>query len=118
MELVLYPCLAIMITVLAFNVLGDGLRDALTQGSELGGGNGQAEFIGNQGLVVEYQTDDAIIHAVNGVDLVVKEGETWALLVKQRRQDNDHVRPSHLPKPQGIVRQGGIFLREQVFIFA
>ena len=29
MELVLYPGLAIMITVLAFNVLGDGLRDAL-----------------------------------------------------------------------------------------
>ena len=29
MELVLYPGIFIMITVLAFNLLGDGLRDAL-----------------------------------------------------------------------------------------
>ncbi|NIV93305.1 ABC transporter permease, partial [candidate division KSB1 bacterium] len=28
-HLVLYPGLAIMITVLAFNLLGDGLRDAI-----------------------------------------------------------------------------------------
>ena len=29
MELVLFPGICIMITVLAFNLLGDGLRDAL-----------------------------------------------------------------------------------------
>ena len=29
MELVLYPGIVIMIAVLAFNLLGDGLRDAL-----------------------------------------------------------------------------------------
>ena len=31
-------------------------------------------------LVVEYHTDDAIIHAVNGVNLVVKQGETIGLV--------------------------------------
>jgi peptide/nickel transport system ATP-binding protein len=31
-------------------------------------------------LVIEYHTDDAIIHAVNGINLVVKEGETIGLV--------------------------------------
>ena len=31
-------------------------------------------------LVVEYHTDDAVIHAVNGVNLTVKEGETLGLV--------------------------------------
>ena len=31
-------------------------------------------------LVVEYHTDDAVIHAVNGVNLIVKQGETIGLV--------------------------------------
>ena len=31
-------------------------------------------------LVVEYRTDDGIIHAVNGIDLIVKRGETLGLV--------------------------------------
>ena len=31
-------------------------------------------------LVVEYHTDDAIVHAVNGIDLTVKKGETIGLV--------------------------------------
>lgn len=31
-------------------------------------------------LVIEYHTDDAIIHAVNGVNLIVKQGETIGLV--------------------------------------
>ena len=33
-----------------------------------------------RGLVVEYRTDDGVIHAVNGVDLVVNRGETLGLV--------------------------------------
>ena len=33
-----------------------------------------------QDLVVEYHTDEAVIHAVNGVSLVVKQGETIGLV--------------------------------------
>ena len=33
-----------------------------------------------QDLVVEYHTDDAIIHAVNNVNLVVRQGETLGLV--------------------------------------
>jgi peptide/nickel transport system ATP-binding protein len=31
-------------------------------------------------LVIEYRTDDAVIHAVNGIDLTVKQGETIGLV--------------------------------------
>ena len=31
-------------------------------------------------LVVEYHTDEAIVHAVNGVNLVIKRGETLGLV--------------------------------------
>ncbi|HHU30574.1 MAG TPA: ATP-binding cassette domain-containing protein, partial [Firmicutes bacterium] len=31
-------------------------------------------------LVVKYHTDDAVIHAVNGVNLTVKKGETIGLV--------------------------------------
>ena len=33
-----------------------------------------------QDLVVEYHTDDAVIHAVNGINLTVKQGETIGLV--------------------------------------
>ena len=38
-------------------------------------------------LVIEYKTEDTIIHALNGVDLMVKKGETIGHLLLMR----DHI---------------------------
>ena len=72
---------------------------------------GKQNLLEIKDLVVEYQTDDAIIHAVNGVDLVVKEGETLGLVGETGAGKTTIARTilRILPKPQGIVRQGGIF---------
>mgnify|MGYP000991741367 CR=1 FL=1 len=72
---------------------------------------GKQNLLEIKDLVVEYQTDDAIIHAVNGVDLVVKEGETLGLVGETGAGKTTIARTilRILPKPQGIVRQGRIF---------
>ena len=37
-------------------------------------------FLDIRDLVVEYHTDDAVIHAVNGVSLTLNKGETLGLV--------------------------------------
>lgn len=66
-------------------------------------------------LVVEYRTDDAIIHAVNGVNLTVKKGETIGL-VGETGAGKTTIAKSILrilPSPQGKIISGQITFEGQ-----
>ena len=81
-----HPCCfrtAIAITVAAFNLFGNGLRCAdprLMRGEvvEL-----KRETAGHQDLVVHYETEDAVIEAVNNVSFEVKRGEILGIVERQ-----------------------------------
>jgi peptide/nickel transport system ATP-binding protein len=72
---------------------------------------GKQNLLEIKDLMVEYHTDDAVIHAVNGVDLVVKEGETLGLVGETGAGKTTIARAilGILPKPQGKVTQGEIY---------
>ena len=61
-------------------------------------------------LVIEFHTDDSIVHAVNGVNLVLKEGETLGLVGETGAGKTTIARSilGILPKPQGKVVSGEI----------
>ncbi len=61
-------------------------------------------------LVIEFHTDDSIVHAVNGVNLVLKEGETLGLVGETGAGKTTIARSilGILPKPQGKVVRGEI----------
>ena len=61
-------------------------------------------------LVVEFHTDDEIVHAVNHVNLTIREKETLGLVGETGAGKTTIARAilGILPKPQGIVRQGEI----------
>ena len=62
-------------------------------------------------LVVEFQSDDAIVHAVNGVDLTIDEGETLGLVGETGAGKTTIARAilGIVPQPQGRITQGEIF---------
>jgi peptide/nickel transport system ATP-binding protein len=62
-------------------------------------------------LKVEFHTDDVTVHAVNGVTLALKEGETLGLVGETGAGKTTIARTilGILPKPQGNVTQGEIF---------
>ena len=62
-------------------------------------------------LVVEYHTDDADIHAVNGVDLYVKRGETLGLVGETGAGKTSIARSilRILPDPPAKIMRGEIF---------
>jgi peptide/nickel transport system ATP-binding protein len=66
-------------------------------------------------LVVEYHTDDAIVHAVNGINLVVKKGETLGVVGETGAGKTTIARAilRILPSPQAKVRAGQIFFGGQ-----
>ena len=61
-------------------------------------------------LVVQFHTDDAIVHAVNGVDLTLKKGETLGLVGETGAGKTTIARTilGILPKPQGEVTEGEV----------
>ena len=64
-------------------------------------------------LVVEYQTDDAIIYAVNNINLTVKEGETVGI-VGETGAGKTTIAKSVLrilPKPQAKIVSGEIYIK-------
>jgi len=66
-------------------------------------------------LVIEYRTDDAIIHALNGVNLTIKKGETIGL-VGETGAGKTTIAKSILrilPSPQAKVISGQIFFQGQ-----
>ena len=61
-------------------------------------------------LTVEFHTDDAVVHAVNGVNLVMKPGETLGLVGETGAGKTTIARAilGILPSPQGHIPQGEI----------
>ena len=61
-------------------------------------------------LKVEYHTDETVVHAVNGVSLTLREGETLGLVGETGAGKTTIARTilGILPKPQGHVTQGEI----------
>ena len=64
-----------------------------------------------KGLTVEYHTDDAIIHAVNGIDLSINRGETLGLVGETGAGKTTIARTIMriLPLPQAKVCSGEVF---------
>ena len=69
-------------------------------------------FLDIRDLVVEYHTDDAVIHAVNGVSLTLNKGETLGL-VGETGSGKTTTALSILrlvPDPPGVIKNGSITL--------
>ena len=66
-------------------------------------------------LVVEFHSDDAIVHAVNGVSFSIDEGETLGLVGETGAGKTTIARAilGIVPKPQGKVTQGEIIFEGQ-----
>jgi peptide/nickel transport system ATP-binding protein len=66
-------------------------------------------------LVVEYRTDDAVIHAVNGVNLTVRKGETIGLVGETGAGKTTIAKAilRILPSPQAKIRSGQIVCEGQ-----
>ena len=66
-------------------------------------------------LVVEYHTDDAVVHAVNGINLKLNEGETLGLVGETGAGKTTIAKTilDILPKPQGKVVQGEVIYEGQ-----
>ena len=96
---IVYPGVAILLTVLAFNVLGDGLRDAFSVDTVRRKRKGKAGItrvvIPNpappaaapedallvvDGLTVEFETDQGVHRVVEDVSFYVRPGETLGLV--------------------------------------
>ncbi len=62
-------------------------------------------------LEIEFLADDVIVHAVNGINLSMKKGETLGLVGETGAGKTTVARTilGILPKPQGKVRNGEIF---------
>ena len=94
MHWALFPGLAIFLTVLTINFVGDGLRDAFDPRRVLYGGPGRWRSLDIQGLKTHFKTDDGWLHAVDGVDLSIDAGQTVCVVgdrvaAKRHRQDGD-----------------------------
>ena len=66
-------------------------------------------------LHVQFHSDDAVIHAVNGVDLTIREGETLGLVGETGAGKTTIARAilGIVAKPQGDITQGEIIFEGQ-----
>jgi peptide/nickel transport system ATP-binding protein len=66
-------------------------------------------------IAVEFHTDDAVVYAVNGISLEVREGETLGLVGETGAGKTTVARTilGILPKPQGKVVRGEIYFEGQ-----
>ena len=137
-ESVLYGLLAIMLVVLAFNILGDGLRDALDpklkqakamrkvvmgkkakkaaeQAAATAAGSVQRELdpdtvLDVQDLVVNYVLEDETVEAVNGISFSLKKGKTLGLVGETGAGKTSTALSilNLVQTPPGVIKNGSI----------
>jgi len=124
----LFPGVFIIITVLAFNLLGDGLRDALDPKLKRVVGSTRKKHItyvdntaGNvsieedivldvDGLVVHYELEDGTVEAVNDISFSLKRGKTIGLVGETGAGKTTTALSilNLIPDPPGVVKSGRI----------
>ena len=133
-----FPGLAIMLVVLAFNILGDGLRDALDpklkqaksmrkvvmgrkarkaaeQAAADTTGSVQRELdpdtvLDVQNLVVNYVLEDETVEAVNGISFSLKKGKTLGLVGETGAGKTSTALSilNLVQTPPGVIKNGSI----------
>ena len=81
---VLAPVIGVLVAVMSFNMLGDGLRDAIDPVSALRrsemDATQQNHLVEVRNLSVRFKLDDAVVDAVENVSFHVDRGQTLALV--------------------------------------
>ncbi|MGE4526507.1 MAG: ATP-binding cassette domain-containing protein, partial [Sphaerochaeta sp.] len=69
------------------------------------------ELIRIENLTVHYETDDAVVHALNDISLSMKKGETLGLVGETGAGKTTLARSilRLIPSPPGIIKSGRIF---------
>ena len=73
--LVAFPGLALMLTVLCFNLLGDGLRDILDPRMRH-----MTPLLQVENLQVAFSTRHGVVQALHGIDIALQGGETLGIV--------------------------------------
>lgn len=117
-HLIMFPGIVIALTVLAINLIGDGLRDAMDpEAAQLKGEfvemNEKTEkFLSVRGLDVVYTSGRKTVHAVNGISFDMDKGETLALVGETGAGKTTIAKAilGILPNPPARLRSGEIIL--------
>ena len=69
------------------------------------------ELIRIENLTVQYETDDAVVHALNAVSLFMRKGETLGLVGETGAGKTTLARSilRLIPSPPGVIKSGKIF---------
>ena len=118
--LLFVPGTAIFLTVMAFNFLGDGLRDALDPRRVSGGTRMSEPLLRLENLKAHFFTDTAVVRAVDGVSYEVNAGETLAV-VGESGSGKSVTALSILkliPQPPGRIVEGRILFKGRDLVLA
>ena len=74
-----------------------------------------SEFLSVKDLVVRYDTDDAVVRALNGVSLSLQEGETLGLVGETGAGKTTLARSimGLIPSPPGVIESGEVLYGDE-----